>query len=51
MDLELITPQQAIQDLCSHILTNKEKELITTVIYLDLSKAFDTLSHELLLKN
>ena len=42
--------EQAIQDLCSHILINKEKELITTVIYLDLSKAFDTLSHELLLK-
>ena len=42
--------EQAIQDLCGHILTNKEKELNTTVIYLDLSKAFDTLSHELLLK-
>ena len=42
--------EQAIQDLCSHILINKEKNLITTVIYLDLSKAFDTLSHELLLK-
>ena len=42
--------EQAIQDLCSHILTNKEKELITTIIYLDLSKAFDTLSHELLFK-
>ena len=34
--------EQAIQDLCSHILINKEKNLITTVIYLDLSKAFDT---------
>ena len=42
--------EQAIQDLCGHILTNNEKGLTTTVIYLDLSKAFDTLSHELLLK-
>ena len=48
---EPITPaSRPFKILCGHMLTNKEKGLTTTVIYLDLSKAFDTLSHELLLK-
>ena len=42
--------EQAIQDLCGHIIKNKEDGLKTIAVYLDLSKAFDTLSHKLLLK-
>ena len=42
--------EQAIQDLYGHILQNKEDGFKTAVVYLDLSKAFDTISHHLLLK-
>ena len=41
--------EQAIQDLYGHILQNKEDSFKTAAIYLDLSKAFDTLSHDMLL--
>ena len=43
--------EQAIQDLCGHILKSKENGQKTMALYLDLSKAFDTLSHDLLIKN
>ena len=42
--------EQEIQDLYGHILLAKEDGLKTTTIFLDLSKAFDTLTHDLLLK-
>ena len=42
--------EQAIQNLYGHILQNKEDGFKTAAIYLDLSKAFDTISHDLLLK-
>ena len=42
--------EQAIQDLCGHTLQYKEDGFKTAAILLDLSKAFDTLSHRLLLK-
>ena len=40
----------AIQNLCGHLLKNKEDGIKSVAIFLDLSKAFDTLSHSLLLK-
>ena len=43
--------EQAIQDLYGHILLAKEDGLKTAAIFLDLSKAIDTLTHDLLLKN
>ena len=42
--------EQAIQDLCGHILKDKEDGLISAAIFLNLSKAFDTLSHDILLE-
>ena len=42
--------EQAIQDLCRHILKDKEDSLKSAAIFLDLSKAFNTLSHDILLK-
>ena len=42
--------EQAIQNLYGHILQNKEDGFKTATVYLDLSKAFDTISHDLLLK-
>ena len=42
--------EQAIQDLYGHILLAKEEGFKTIAIFLDLSNAFDTFSHELLLK-
>ena len=40
----------AIQNLCGHLLRNKDDGIKSVEIFLDLSKAFDTLSHTLLLK-
>ena len=42
--------EHAIQDLCGNIISKKEDGLHTAAIFLDLSKAFDTLSHDILLK-
>ena len=42
--------EHAIQDLCGNIISKKEEGLHTAAIFLDLSKAFDTLSHDILLK-
>ena len=42
--------EHAIQDLCGNIINNKEEGLHTAAIFLDLSKAFDTISHDILLK-
>ena len=37
--------ERAIQNLCGHLLKNKEDGIKSVAIFLDLSKAFDTLSH------
>ena len=42
--------EQAIQNLYGHILHNNEEGFRTAALFLDLSKAFDTISHDLLLK-
>ena len=42
--------KRAIQNLYGHLLKNKEEGINSVAIFLDLSKAFDTLSHNLLLK-
>ena len=42
--------EQAIQDLYGHILLAKEDGFKTIAFFSDLSKAFDTLTHDLLLK-
>ena len=42
--------EQAIQDLYGHLISNKEEGQNSVAVFLDLSKAFDTLSHELLFK-
>ena len=42
--------EQAIQDLYGHLINSKEEKQKSIAVFLDLSKAFDTLSHELLLK-
>ena len=42
--------ERAIQNLCGHLLRNKDDGIKSVAIFLDLSKAFDSLSHTLLLK-
>ena len=41
--------EHAIEELVASILKNTESNKTTVAVYLDLSKAFDTLSHEILL--
>ena len=41
--------ENAIQELLSSVLKNKENKQYTAAIFLDLSKAFDTLDHTILL--
>ena len=41
--------KQAVCKLLSEIIKNNDKDQITLTVYLDLSKAFDTLDHKLLL--
>ena len=42
--------ENAIQELLSNVLKGHENKKFTAAIYLDLSKAFDTLRHDILLK-
>ena len=42
--------ENAIGDLVSHVLKNQQQNKYTTSLFLDLSKAFDTLNHDLLLQ-
>ena len=42
--------EQAITELLSHILQAKEMDHLSAFIFLDLSKAFNTLNHKVLLK-
>ena len=41
--------KNAISDLVSQILKNQQQDKLTAVLFLDLSKAFDTLNHKLLI--
>ena len=43
--------EHTIGDLVSHVLKNQQQNRYTAALFLDLSKAFDTLNHDLLLKN
>ena len=42
--------EHTIGDLVSHVLKNQQQNRYTAALFLDLSKAFDTLNHDLLLK-
>ena len=42
--------ETAIQNLCDNILQNMEKNINTTMVALDLSAAFDTVKHKILLE-
>ena len=42
--------ENAIGDLVSHVLKNQQQNKYTAALFLDLSKAFDTLDHKLLLQ-
>ena len=42
--------ENAIGDLVSHVLKNQQQNKYTASLFLDLSKAFDTLNHDLLLQ-
>ena len=42
--------EHAIADLVGHVLKNQQQNRYTAALFLDLSKAFDTLNHALLLK-
>ena len=43
--------EQAITELLGHILQAKELYHLSASVFLDLSKAFNTLNHDVLLKN
>ena len=43
--------QNAIMQLISNLIKNNEIGLTTAAIFIDLTKAFDTLDHEILLRN
>ena len=42
--------EQAIQDLYGHLISHKDEGIKSVAVFLDLSKALDTLSHDLLLQ-
>jgi len=42
--------QQPVLDLKEHILENCSKKMISCILFLDLKKAFDSVSHQILLK-
>ena len=42
--------EQPVLDLKEHILENCSKKMISCILFLDLKKAFDSVSHEILLK-
>merc|ERR1712055_608946 len=43
-------PEHAIIDLKEYILKNMENQEVMAVLFLDMQKAFDTVSHDILLK-
>ena len=43
--------ENAVSELLAEIIKGKQEGLYTVSMFLDLSKAFDTLEHEVLLKN
>ena len=42
--------EHPVLDLKEHVLENCSKKLVSCILFLDLKKAFDTVSHEILLK-
>ena len=49
MASEANTCELAVSELLSEILKNNEKKMVMIAVYLNLSKAFDTLDHSILL--
>ena len=42
--------EQPVLDLKEHVLENCNKKLVSCILFLDLKKAFDSVSHQILLK-